>query len=168
MAISIIGNQKERAAEWAAGRFPGSDPTPGWGYFTALLVEKDGDILAAVIYNNFSSNSLDMHVASVEGRNWLSKSFLSAVFGYPFIQLGLGRVTAKIGEDNLKAKRFLEHLGFTHEGTHPEGWERGIPLLSFGLLREQCRFLGPEFNGKAISTESARPSSHRSGANAVQ
>jgi hypothetical protein len=130
-------------------------------------VENDSDILAVVIYNNFTSNSVDMHVAAMDDRNWLSRSFLSVVFGYPFIQLGLGRVTAKIGADNYKAERFLRHLGFTHEGTHPEGWEKGIALLSFGLLKEQCRFLEREFYGKTESAPSPGSSSHSGSANIV-
>jgi hypothetical protein len=167
MTYRIIGNQKERAFEWAKNRFPGSNP-PYWHYYTALFVENDVGILGAVFYSDFTSNSVDMHVAAMDDRNWLSKPFLSMVFGYPFIQLGLGRVTARIGADNHKAERFLHHLGFTHEGTHPEGWEKGVALLSFGLLKEQCRYLRAPFNGKAESTRRPGSASDSSGANLVQ
>lgn len=131
-------------------------------------MENRGDIQAVVIYNNFTSNSLDMHVASVGDRKWLSRPFLSAVFSYPFVQLGLGRVSAKIGANNSQAARFLRHLGFTHEGTHPEGWEKGIALLSFGLLKEQCRFLGDMCHRQIVSTTGTRSERNGGSADAIQ
>lgn len=137
-----------RAIAWAASRFPDTPHEPYWGdWYNAVIHEQDGEIIAAVIYNNlYPGNSLDMHVTAIPGRNWLTRQFLNVVFSYPFVQLGLRRATAKVGENNKAAVRFLKHLGFKHEGTHPEGWDSGVALLSFGLLKNECRFLG-KING---------------------
>lgn len=100
-------------------------------------------ITAVIIYNNLYPGAyLDMHVVAMPNRRWLTRPFLRVIFGYPFETLGLRRVNAKVGENNQAAIRFLKHLGFTLEGTHPDAWEAGAALLSFGLLKSACRFLG--------------------------
>jgi RimJ/RimL family protein N-acetyltransferase len=117
-------------------------------------MERGGCITAVVVYNNFiPTNSIDMHVAAVDGGRWLTRPFLAAVFRYPFEQLGVRRVTARIGANNLKARNFLVSLGFTHEGTIRQGWEADTDLLIFGLLKNECKFLGERFNGQAVCTE---------------
>ena len=144
----IIGDDAPRALAWANSRFPDTPYEPYWGeWHNAVIHELNGEIIAVVIYNNlYPSNSLDMHVTAKPQSKWLTREFLRTVFAYPFEQLGLRRVNAKVGKNNKAAIRFLKHLGFTHEGTHPEGWDLGVPLLSFGLLKNQCRFLG-KMNG---------------------
>lgn len=140
----IIGNDKQRALAWANGRFPETPHEPYWGpWCETLISDFNGEILAVVIYNNLNPDHyLDMHVVSDVGKRWATRKFLNVVFRYPFETLGLLRVNAKIGANNYLAARFLKHLGFTHEGTHPDGWDAGVSLLSFGLLKANCRYLG--------------------------
>ena len=149
MPYRIIGDQKARALEWATTRFPDTPYEPYWGEWCETLIhEHDGEILAVVIFNNlFPNNSVDMHVASAPGSRWLTRDFLGVTFCYPFLQLDLRRVNAKVGANNTAVIRFLTKLGFTHEGTHPEAWDAGVDLLSFGLLKKDCRFLGKSFHG---------------------
>jgi RimJ/RimL family protein N-acetyltransferase len=132
---------------WAADKWPETAQGHDWGPHTTLHHENSSGITAVVVYNQYiPPTSIDIHVvASPDGRRWLTRPFLVAVFRYPFEQLGVRRVTARIGANNHKAKRFLESLGFTHEGTIRQGWEPGIDLLIFGLLKGECRFLGRRY-----------------------
>lgn len=139
----IIWNEKGRAAEWIWSRIPGIKERVDWGRFSSLIHQKNGDICAVVIYNNWNpETAIEMHVAAAAGEQWLTRPFLAAAFGYPFIQLGVRRVTACIAGDNAPVKRFIEHLGFKHEGTARKGWNaEGVDCLIYGMLKSECRFI---------------------------
>ena len=105
-----------------------------------LGLERNGSLVAVVVFDNFSDADCNMHVASDGTRSWMSKNLLLATFAYPFTQLGLRRVTAMVPAKNAQALAFDEHIGFVREGYHPHA----LPdddLVSLGLLRENCRFI---------------------------
>ena len=81
-----------------------------------------------------------MDVASEPGKHWATREFLWMVFHYPFDQLQCKRVSGVVAADNLPARKFNEHLGFTLEATladaHPQG-----NLLIYRMMREDCRWL---------------------------
>jgi RimJ/RimL family protein N-acetyltransferase len=157
VSYRIIGNDTAKAMAWAADKWPETDDGHDWGPFTTLHMENAVGITAVVVYNSYiPKNSIDIHVCAAVAGRWLTRPFLAAVFRYPFEQLGVRRVTARIGANNPKAKKFLESLGFTHEGTIRKGWEPNIDLLVYGLLKEECRFLEPRYNGQTVSTRRAR------------
>lgn len=138
----IIGNEKGRAAEWIWSRIPAMETRPDWGNFSALINEFDGCIRAVVIYNQFiPTNSIDMHIAAVDGGRWLTRPFLSAAFRYPFIELGLRRVTARVAADNHRIIRFIEHLGFVREGRARLGYSETVDCLIYGMLKRECRYI---------------------------
>jgi RimJ/RimL family protein N-acetyltransferase len=71
----------------------------------------------------------------------MNKSLLVSAFSYPFIQLGMLRVTGLVPADNEEALKFDEHLGFVREGYHPKAGPNGKDLISLGLMRDACRFI---------------------------
>lgn len=108
-------------------------------------LERDGEIRAAVIFDNFSETDLCMHIASDGTRAWMSKGLLLAAFAYPFVQLGKLRVTGLVPAHNADALAFDENLGFVREGYHPLAGPGGSDLISLGLLRSACRFIPQEY-----------------------
>ena len=156
MTHKIVGNDHARAMAWAKDKWPDMAPDHDWGPFTTLHLERGLDITAVVVYNQYIlATNIDIHVATLDRGRWLNRSFLHAVFAYPFEQLGVRRVTARIGANNPKARKFLESLGFTHEGTIRQGWEADVDLLVFGLLKNECRFLRDEYSGKTVCPRAA-------------
>lgn len=113
-----------------------------FGSCTAIGLEEDGKIIAGVVYNMYTEASICMHVAAEPGKRWLTKDFLYRVFAYPFIQLGCNRVTGLVRVDNIEARRFDEHLGFVQEGVIRRGATDGTDLILYGMLKEECRWLG--------------------------
>lgn len=105
---------------------------------------RDGDIVAVTVYDTYSQNDLCMHIASDGTKRWLNKEFLVKCFAYPFIQLGLERVTGLVDEENTRALQFDLNLGFREEGRHPKAGKNGSTLISLGLLKENCRFIPRE------------------------
>lgn len=133
----IVWDQPERIMQFVAARV-GEDC---FRDYTALGLERDGELVAGVLFTNYTHASILMHVASDGSRHWITPAFLGAVFRYPFIQLGCRRVTGLVRADNFAAQRFDEHLGFRREGMMREGTTDGCDLILYGMLKSECRFL---------------------------
>ncbi len=136
----VIYGQEDRLLPWAQERigvrFRDDARTIG--------LERDGEVRAVVVYDNFSDTDLCMHIASDGTRAWMSKALLLSAFGYPFSQLGKLRVTGLVPASNKAALSFDEHLGFKREGFHPLAGPNGDDLISLGMLRKDCRFIPEE------------------------
>ncbi len=137
MTWRLVLDDKARCGAWALERIA---HVPSWGeWFEAIGLERDGDLLAVVVYNLWSGADIAMHVAAMPGRRWMTRGFLRAVFRYPFVQLGCRRVTGYVPASNLDAQRFDEHLGFVREGVMREALDNGEDVILYGLLREDAR-----------------------------
>lgn len=133
----VIYGQDETLIPWASQRIGLDSFRPD---AKAIGQERDGEVVAVVVFDGFSDVDCCMHIASDGSRKWLTRELLTRAFAYPFIQLGLRRVTGLVPADNADALRFDEHLGFVREGYHPNATKSG-DLISLGLLRENCRFI---------------------------
>jgi RimJ/RimL family protein N-acetyltransferase len=133
-------NMEEQHLPWAQERIGVSFKPDA----KTIGLERDGKIVAVVIFDSFGETDCNMHIASDGTRAWMSKALLVHAFCYPFVQLGLLRVTGLVPADNEDALKFDEHIGFVREGYHPRGAPGGKDLVSLGLLRSNCRFIPPE------------------------
>jgi len=133
---NLIYGQEDRLLPWAQERVGVAFRRDAY----TLGLEKNGQLVAVVVWDNFSDTDCNMHIASDGTRAWMNKSLLVSAFAYPFIQLGLLRVTGLVQASNEAALAFDEHLGFQREGYHPNAGPGGTDLISLGLLRENCRF----------------------------
>lgn len=135
---TVIYGQDSRVIDWVKPRVDESN----FGDAAAIGLEEDGRLIAGVVYNIYNGPSICMHVAAESGKRWLNRDFLFAAFAYPFIQLGCFRVTGLVRADNIEAKRFDEHLGFKQEGVIRKGASDGTDMILYGMLKEECRWLG--------------------------
>jgi RimJ/RimL family protein N-acetyltransferase len=130
---------------WVAAQFGGS-------YFSeksqTLGLERDGKLIAGVIFENWNHASIMCHTA-ILGR--MTPLFLHLVFRYPFVDLNVRKIIAPIYSDNVKALRLVGKLGFTEEsritGAAPNG-----DIIFLTMARDQCRFLGDRYGHKISST----------------
>lgn len=137
MASKLIYGQENRLLPWAEEKTGVEYRRDAY----TIGLEKNGDLVAVVVYDSFGKTDANMHIASDGTRAWMNKELLVSAFAYPFIQLGLLRVTGLVPADNEIALRFDEHIGFVREGYHPKAGPDGKDLISLGLLRENCRFI---------------------------
>ena len=107
---------------------------------SAIGWERDGRIVAAVVFDQFYWPSICGHIASDGSRAWASREFLHAMFDYPFRQLKCVRITAPVAEDNSDAIRFLVRLGFKEEGRLRRALPDGRDRLIYGILKEECKW----------------------------
>lgn len=138
MTWRLVLDDKARCGAWALERIA---HVPSWGeWFEAIGLERDGDLLAVVVYNLWSGADIAMHVAAMPGRRWMTRAFLRAVFRYPFVQLECQRVTGYVPASNADALRFDRHLGFVEEGRMREALPNGEDVIVLGLLKRECRW----------------------------
>lgn len=140
MSTRLIYGEEKRLLPWAAERI-------GISAFRrdafSIGVERDGVLVAVVVYDTFSDCDCNIHVASDGSAQWLTRDALAGIFAYPFVQLGYRRVTSLIGTRNKASERFCRHLGFEQEGY----CRHAMPdddIIIMGLLRERCRFINQE------------------------
>jgi len=134
---SIVYGQDERVSDWVAERVDEQNLNST----AAIGLEEDGELIAGVAFNMYTGPSISMHVAAVPGKRWMTKDFLWRCFAYPFLQLRCKRVTGLTRADNLKAQKFIEHLGFQKEGVIRCGWADGTDVILYGMLKDECRHL---------------------------
>lgn len=134
----IVIDDPVRFGDWAKTRIP---YVTNWGDGHRVIgLERDGNIQAACIYNCYSGADIAIHIAAVPGRRWLTRSYICACFAYPFLQLGVRRLTGYVPSKNTDALRLDLHLGFTQEGVMRHAlWDDDIIVL--GMLKEECRFI---------------------------
>jgi RimJ/RimL family protein N-acetyltransferase len=116
------------------------DYQPNMGCSVITNLANDERILAVVIYNNFTRRNCEISIASDGAGHWMTRPFLKAVFGYPFLLCKLRRITGVVEDGNERALRLNRHLGFVTEGRlrHWFGDKDGIVM---GLLPEDCRWI---------------------------
>lgn len=124
----------ERIGPWVCERTGGRfEP----GTSMAIGIQKDGCLVAGVLYDQFNGSSICMHVA-IDGR--ISREYTRVCFDYPFNQLKVKKVLGLVDSTNEKALRFDRHLGFVQEACIKDAGKRG-DLLILTMTKEQCRWI---------------------------
>lgn len=134
----IVFKENDRVGSWMQEH--------GGGYYRVgsqcIGLEENGTLIAGVMYDWHNGASIYMHVAAV-GRHWLSQEFLRICFDYPFNQLKCNVVIGIVAEDNTRAQRFDEHLGFSIEHRIKNADPSG-DMIIYTMRKENCRWI----NGK--------------------
>lgn len=130
-----------------------SDPARVWAFVSqhtpvaimsgmkGLGLERDGQLIAGVLYEGYNGHNVWMHVAAEPGRRWLNREYLRYCFYYPFVEMGCSRVTGYVEASNTDARRFDEHLGFKQEAVLQGAASDGGDVILYVMRRENCRYL---------------------------
>lgn len=103
-------------------------------------LDASGDILAVVVYSNFSVHNCEMSVASNGKANWATREFLGVCYRYPFNQLGKRRVTAVVSDKNTASLRMCKKLGHVEEA-RLKCWFGDQDGIVMRMLKEECKWL---------------------------
>lgn len=127
------------AAAWAGARDPRwLDPNA-----TALGAVDDGRVVAVAVFYQFTARDCRISLASDGSKQWLTREFIVRVFAYPFVQMHLKRITAEIPASNGPAVSLCLKFGFRDEGRKRKACADGSDGVILGMLREECKWLGP-------------------------
>lgn len=125
----------ERVDEWVRER---AGLAGFLGPYRSLAYLRDGKIAGAVVYDGFTPYECCMHLA-IESPP-VPLFVLRAVFGYPFEQLKLKRVTATMRADNEAAIALAKRNGFVEEGRKRRAFGDCDEVV-MGLLPEDCEHI---------------------------
>lgn len=98
------------------------------------------ELVAGVLYYQYTGPNIWAAVAAEPGHNWLNRVGLWAIFDYPFRQLGVKRITIGIDEGNSRSIKFCTSLGFRPE-TRLSDASPGGDLLIYRMYAEECPWL---------------------------
>tara|TARA_R110000868_G_scaffold86238_1_gene241942 strand:+ start:197 stop:622 length:426 start_codon:yes stop_codon:yes gene_type:complete len=126
----LVFNRDDELAQWAEITYP--DCAPLSRPLTSIgIANSKGEILGVAIYHNFRQNDVEVTFITTTPR-WATLGNVRALLHYPFIQLGVQRMTAITGKSNKKARKFLSGIGFLLEGTHPYA-AKGKTACTYGI-----------------------------------
>lgn len=134
----VIG--AEKVAPWVSKKMLGAR----FKADEAIGLERDGEIVAGVVYEDWNGASFVCHIA-VEGR--MTPGYLGAIFHYPFVHCGAQKIIAPVAESNEDSVAFVENLGFRLEhrilDAHPDG-----AIRLYSMTADNCRFIGGRYGKK--------------------
>jgi hypothetical protein len=147
VSYKIIDNDHERIGRWMD-----EQNACHWVKGNKCIgLEKDGELIAGVMYEGFNGASIQAHVA-VKDR--LTREFLWFIFYYPFEQLKANVIIGLVPEFNKKSHKFVEHLGFIVTARIPKAHPSGC-LLIYTMYKHQCQWLRIKNGIKIKSTARA-------------
>lgn len=136
MARIVIG-QDDRVGRWVCERTGGTwSPADA----RAIGLERNGELVAGVVYDHYNGASVCMHVASDGSRSWLNRAYLKYCFEYPFNHMKVRKIIGEVPSNNEDALRFDKHLGFREEARIADAAPGGDIIL-LTMTRAQCRWL---------------------------
>ena len=106
---------------------------------SAIGLEREGQIVAGVIYESFMDTTITCHIA-IAGR--VNKKFLRAIFDYPFRVCNVDKIIAPVIADNDKSINLVQNMGFTEEARIARS---NGDMIFFTLLKDKCKFLGGKY-----------------------
>jgi RimJ/RimL family protein N-acetyltransferase len=134
--MRLVCDRQDELLAWAKQRMPLLNIE---GSAAAIGVE-DGEIIAAAVFDRYRGHDIEISFAADSPR-WARRGVIRGIFHYPFVQLGCVRLTTITAENNTRARRLDEGLGFVLEGIHPNGLAPGVTAVSYGMQRSECKWL---------------------------
>lgn len=102
-------------------------------------VDDEGRILGMVGYDDWTPNSVRMHVACDSPRAGLA--LVRRAFAYPFEQVGVSIALGVVASSNAQCMEVARSLGFVEVHRVKGGWSEGADLVFFRIDRRDCRWL---------------------------
>jgi len=131
----LVFDEKERVGDWVANQV---GQVSSWGDFYAMGAELKGELVAGVVFNNFTGSSATAHIAVSKPTKGLME-LLDHAFVYAFKTCELRRVTGLVEVENEKALILDKHIGFIEEGVMHEAGTDGQDIIVLVLWPENYR-----------------------------
>lgn len=120
--------------------------TRDFGACKAIGVLRGPLLVAGIVYHNYIESplgkpiSIEVSMAAIDKR-WANRRTLRALFAYPFLQLGVGRVQVSTPAESRNVRKINEKLGFVYEGTGRKAHFLGGDVDVLSMLKEECEWI---------------------------
>lgn len=140
--MSLVYGRDDEVAAWAGKKIG----TAGMGRlglpfvrpFTAIGIERAGELVGAMVFNNYTGPDIELTVASDVG---IPRKAIRAAARYVFEQLGCIRVTMTARAWEPRHQLIALRLGFDIEGLSPDKFGPGRDGVILGLRKANCRWM---------------------------
>lgn len=122
--IRYIFDDKERVGQWVAEQV---DQDTHWGSFYAMGVEKDGELVAGVVMNEYNGHNAACHIAITKTGKHVFRLF-EFFADYAFNHCGLKRLTGMVPTSKPDVIAFDKHIGFQEEFVMKQAAKDGSDL----------------------------------------
>ena len=132
---------------WVGERMEGIFPAER---SVAIGLEKDGQLVAGTVYENWNGRSVVCHIA------WerVTPTYVAAVYDYAYNVCGVDKIIGPISSNHTRALRLVRKMGFSEEARLKDAAPDGDIVL-MTLTPERCRFLEPRYGQKITSAATA-------------
>lgn len=103
-------------------------------------LERDGELIAGIIYEGWNYQSIWAHVAAEPGSKWLNKAYLHFCCDYAFQTCKVRMVLGYMEAGNEQGLRFANHLGFRETARITEAATDGGDIVILKMRREDCKY----------------------------
>ena len=123
---------------WTASKMNGSFSSEN---STAIGLERNGELVAGIMYENWNGRSIMAHIA-ITGQ--INRSYIGAIFRYAYVTCGVEKAIVPVSSANAKSMKFVEKLGFTEEARIADAAPDG-DIIVYTLKKADCRYLGERY-----------------------
>lgn len=124
-------------------------------YIGFAVKNSQDEFVAGIVVSNYRLTDCEVSMAA-ETPNWARKQVMRTIFEYIFNTMGCVRCTCIVKNERAsrRTRRFLQGIGFALEGNLRRAYDGHHGALIYGLLAEDCQFLG-DFHGQKVRTGTA-------------
>lgn len=136
---SVLYGDDEGVADWVIRRVPTIGVIPR-DLTCALGVVRNGRPVAGFVFHEYVKGvNVEVTVAA-DDPSWCLPQTLRQLFMYPFVQLGVPRLTCRTARNNKRCRKLIVGMGWKLEGMIRKGFDGRIDLAVYGMLPGECRF----------------------------
>ena len=106
-------------------------------------IERDGVLVGGVVFCDYQKVSVQIHVASDQTRQWVTRKWLHVIFDYAFRQLGVSKIIGIVPAGNTEAVNFDMRVGFVEETRIKDVYPEGDAIV-LEMTRGMCRWIDYE------------------------
>lgn len=107
--------------------------------FRAVGIVKNDCLCAVIAYNGFTGRACFMHSA-IDDPSVIDRTFVKAIFEYPFNQCGCSHVLALVDSANQQAMDIDTRLGFKELSRLPRAGLEG-DLVTLVMAKDECKWI---------------------------
>lgn len=109
--------------------------------FRAIGAIRNDCLCAVVAYNGFTGRTCFMHSA-IDDPTVINRTFVKAIFEFPFNQCNLTHVLAMVESSNTRAMEVDLRLGFKEINRLEYAGLGGSDLVLLSMPRDECKWIG--------------------------
>lgn len=135
--------------EWVSERVTSTGEIGFNGDYNALGVVNNDSLIAGVVYHDYHPIYRTICIQlCCDDPHWASRRTIERLGNYPFIELGVNRVTALVNSNNTRGIRLAKGVGFKEEA-RLEKAAGDQDIIVFRLFRDEW-IKGKFYRGKEI------------------